>query len=65
MIGSMLSIFDASPGSPVSVIIGGDKVSDLAVNCFNCNHPRSDINVLPKDRCPKCDSQWVKLRVKF
>ena len=58
-----LSIFDGTPGSPVTIFIYGQPFNDLNVICL-CGFVRSDINVLPRDLCPKCDGHMVMVKAK-
>ena len=58
-----LSIFDGEEGSPITLFPYGVAFTDLVVDCL-CGHPRSDINVLPRDLCPVCGSHMVIVKAK-
>ena len=63
MFEKLLSIFTAPEGSPITIFPEGVAFTDLKVDCV-CSHPRSDINVLPRDLCPVCGSHMVVVKAK-
>lgn len=58
-----LSIFSAVDGQSITIFPHGQPFTDLKVDCY-CGHPRSDVNRLPRDLCPKCGSHIVVVKIK-